>query len=323
MSKQNKDVAKLYYDFMNQKQLMDRLMITGTGISFKNLINFLETRISQFSYKGLEKDLPSYVLRTALMFNNKLCFYNSKTFGITLCRYLPLGEYDFYWRPKYVDLLSLNGKTIASKVPFEEVVLVKDNKMDIPPFLWLMEYFELMDNIENTITKDIELLKLPAIFKGNEKMVTSFNTLINNAMGFKPFAVSDKMGNETFEMFDIKLPVSPEELLHLWKNYKNLALESIGISGTETQKRERLLVGEVESQSEYKNYKYNDYKECQVEWIEEYNSRFGRNVELVESLESFKDDLAELEAFKQYLLSKAEFNGEHKAFKEEKGDEDE
>lgn len=302
-------VENVYYDWVNRQNLLDRLQISGIGVSFKNLINFLETRISQFSYEGLEPNLPNYVIRTALMFNNKLCFYNSKTFGITLCRYRPSGEFDIYWRPVTVDLLALNGKTIATNVPFEEIVLVKDNKMDIIPFLWLCEYFELMDNIENTIIKDIELLKLPAIFKGNEKMVTSFNSIIKSAMGFKPFAVSDKLGNETFEMFDISLPVTPDSLMQLWKNYKNLALESIGISGTETQKRERLLVGEVESQSEYKNYKYQDYKQCQEEWINEYNNKFGKQVKLIENFAEFKEEGFDLDALQAKLLAKAENQG--------------
>lgn len=304
-----KEVGQIYYDWFNRQNLLDRLKITGIGVSFRNLINFIEGRIAQFSYKGLEPDLPPYILREALMFNNRLCFYKSKTFGIVLCRYLPLGTYDFYWRPETVDLLALNGKTIATGVDFKDVVLVKDNKMDIIPFLWLSEYFEKMDNIENTLMKDIDILKLPAVFKGNEKMVSSFNTIIDKALNFKPFAVADKMGAESFEMYDINLPVSPEELLSLYKNYKNLALESLGISGTETQKRERLLVGEVESQSEYKNYKYEDFRDCQLTWIKEYNEKFDRKVELVETFVKFKEEHFELDADQAKLIAEAENTG--------------
>lgn len=304
-----KEVGQIYYDWFNRQNLLDRLKITGIGVSFRNLINFIEGRIAQFSYKGLEPDLPPYILREALMFNNRLCFYKSKTFGIVLCRYLPLGTYDLYWRPEKVDLLALNGKTIATGVDFKDVVLVKDNKMDIIPFLWLSEYFEKMDNIENTLMKDIDILKLPAVFKGNEKMVSSFNTIIDKALNFKPFAVADKMGAESFEMFDINLPVSPEELLSLYKNYKNLALESLGISGTETQKRERLLVGEVESQSEYKNYKYEDFRDCQLTWIKEYNEKFDRKVELIETFVKFKEEHFELDADQAKLIAEAENTG--------------
>lgn len=305
----SKNVGQAYYDWANRQNLLDRLKISGIGVSFRNLINFIEARVAQFSYKGLEEDLPPYILREALMFNNRLCFYNSPTFGIVLCRYLPLGTYDFYWRPETVTLLALNGKTIADSVSFKDIVLVKDNKMDIIPFLWLSEYFEKMDNIENTLMKDIDILKLPAVFKGNEKMVTSFNSLIDKALNFKPFAVSDKMGNETFEMFDINLPVSPEELLSLYKNYKNLALESMGISGTETQKRERLLVGEVESQSEYKNYRYEDFKSCQLDWIEEYNRKFNKHVELIETFVEFKEEHFDLDAEQAKKIAEAEDTG--------------
>ena len=303
------NVGDVYYNWFNRQNLLDRLKVTGIGVSFRNLINFIEGRIAQFSYRGLEDDLPPYILREALMFNNRLCFYNSPTFGIVLCRYLPLGTYDFYWRPETVKLLALNGKTIADVVPFKDIVLVKDNNMDIIPFLWLSEYFEKMDNIENTLMKDIDILKLPAIFKGDEKMVTSFNSIISKALNFKPFAVADKMGAERFEMFDIKLPVSPEELLSLYKNYKNLALESLGISGTETQKRERLLVGEVESQSEYKNYKYEDFRKCQQDWIEQYNKKFGKHVELIETFVEFKEEHIQLDAEQAKLIAEAENTG--------------
>ena len=287
--KTNKDVARIYYDFMNQQQLLDRLKVNGLGISFKNLINFLETRIAQFSYEGLEENLPSYVLRTALMFNNKLCFYNSKTFGIVLCRYLPLGEYDFYWRPTKVQLLALNGTMIANKVDFKDIVLVKDNKLDIPPFLWLMEYFSELHNVENTLNKVLDVLKLPCTFVGNEKTVTSFKTLVKKALNFEPFAVVDKQAVDAFNQFNIDMPVKLDEYISVYKNYKNMALESIGISGTETQKRERLLVGEVESQSEYKNLTYTDFKREQNKWIDACNKKFGTKFKLVETLVEYQD----------------------------------
>ena len=302
----SKNVNTAYYDFTNMTELMQRLGLTGRVITYRQMIGFIEPHISMFGYEGLEEDLPVWVVRWALMFRNKLCFYKHPIYGIVLCTYLPTSIRNLYWLPEYVDLLALNGKTIATKVPFKDLVLVKDNKLDLPPFLWLMEYFDKMNNIENTLMKNIDLLKLPAVFTGNEKTVTSFNNLINKALGFKPFAVTDKMISESFKQFDIKLPCTLEEQMSMYKNYKNMCLESIGISGTETQKRERLLVSEVESQSEYKNLNYTDFKNCQLDWIDEYNAKFGKSVKLVENLVDYRESEIELTAQEAGAVADAE-----------------
>lgn len=302
----SKNVQTAYYDFANMGELMQRLGLTGRVITYRQMIGFIEPHMSMFSYDGLPDDLPPWVLRWALMFRNKLCFYNHPLYGIVLCTYLPTSVRNLYWIPEYVDLLALNGKTIATKVPFKDLVLVKDNKLDLPPFLWLMEYFDKMNNIENTLMKNVDLLKLPAIFTGNEKTVTSFNNIINKALGFKPFAVTDKMIAESFKQFDVKLPVSLEEQMSLYKNYKNMALESIGISGTETQKKERLLVSEVESQSEYKNLNYTDFKNCQLDWIDEYEKKFNKKVTLIENLVDYRETEIELTAEEAKQVAEAE-----------------
>ena len=300
-----------YYDFMNMNSLLKRAMLLGKPLTYRQIIGFIETKISMFSYEGLEKDLPPRVLRQALTFRNHLCFYKSLTYGIILCQYRPSSERDIYYLPKFVELIALNGQTIKSKVPYKDIVVVRDNNLDLIPMLWLMEYFDKMNNVELTLTKNIDLLKLPAIFTGNEKTVSSFNSLIKKALNFEPFAVTDKTMTDAFNQFDISLPASLEEIMALYKNYKNMALESIGISGTETQKRERLLVSEVESQSEYKNLLYTDFKKCQEDWIKEYNEKFGKNVKLIENYVEYRDAEIDLTAKEVEKVTKAEEKGDN------------
>ncbi len=310
MSKQGSNQNQLYYDIMNMNQTLNRIMLAGKPITYRQIIGYLETKIGMFSYKGLEEDLPPRIVRTALTFRNHLCFWKSPTLGIVFCQYRPTTERDIYYLPIKVELFALNGKSLATDVPYKEIVVVRDNNLDLIPCMWLFEYFEKMNNIERTLMKNVDLLKLPAIFKGDEKTVSSFNAIIQKALDFKPFAVGDPQIANNFEQYDIKIPVSFEEQMSLFKNYKNMALESIGISGTETQKRERLLSTEVESQSEYKNLVYTDFKNTQLDWIEEYNKKFGKNVELVETYVDFKDSEMELTAKETELVSKAESQGD-------------
>lgn len=283
--------GQMLYDLTNLNEFIKKCAINNpNAISFRDLKQYIELKMSMFEYEGLPSDLPSEVIRGALMWANHLCFYKSAIHGIVFCRYLPSNTFNKYMLPNKVDLVFLNGQPVANQVPLEDIVRVRDNLLDIPPILWLMEYFDELHNVENTLNKVLDVLKLPCVFSGNEKTVTSFKNLIKKTLNFEPFAVCDKQMVDAFNQFNIDMPVKLDEYISVYKNYKNMALESIGISGTETQKRERLLVGEVESQSEYKNLTYTDFKKVQLKWINECNKKFGTEFKLIETLVEYQDN---------------------------------
>lgn len=289
-----------YYNYYNLDSFLNKCKIKDNSYSFRFLKDFLNTKISMFTYKNLPGSLTSEIIETALTFNNFLCFYNSPIYGVVLCRYLPLGEYDIYWKPVYVDLLALNGSSIATHVSYKDIVLCRDNQMDIIPFITISEYIEKMSNIENTMFVNLELLKLPAIFTCDKQLVGTFKNLFKDIANFKPFVLGDKTVADSFQQFDIKLPINPEQLLEIFKNYRNFCLQSIGISATDTQKRERLLVGEVQSQNEYIDYVYNGMAEQRKQFVKLINEKFNLNIELVESYKIFLEE--NIEAKQKELL---------------------
>ena len=283
------------YDYLNLSQLMKRLGLEGHYIKFKYLKGLVNTKISMFKYKNLPGSLTSEILETALMFNNHLCFYKSETFGIVLCRYLPLGEFDIYWKSTHVDLLALNGKTIATNVPYEDIVLVRDNECDIIPFLWILEFIDVLEKTEDTLMKNMILLQLPIVFTGKKEQVNTYKQMIKKALNIDPFAIADKETIDSLKQFDINLPVKLDEILSVYKNYKNMCLESEGIYGTETQKKERLLVGEVQSQTEYVDYNYQGFKKMRENMLKEVETKWDLKIKLEESYLEFREQDIELQ----------------------------
>lgn len=304
----SKDIAaQTLYDLTNLNQFIKKCAIKNPdAISFRDLKQYIELKMSMFEYEGLPEDLPSEVVRGCLMWANHLCFYKSSIHGLVFCRYLPSNTFNKYMLPNKVDLVFLNGQPIANQVDFNDIVRVRDNLLDIPPILWLSEYFDELHNVENTLNKVLDVLKLPCVFTGNEKTVTSFKNLIKKSLNFEPFAIGDKQMVDAFNQFNIDMPVKLDEYISVYKNYKNMALESIGISGTETQKRERLLVGEVESQSEYKNLTYTDFKRMQSKWIDECNKKFGTNIKLIETLVEYQENEMDKRVEEAKLTAEAE-----------------
>ena len=296
------------YDYYNLESYIKQKGILNP-INFRYLHDIVNTKIGMFSYGETPGELTDEILETAICFNNKLCFYKSSIYGVILCRYLPLGDYGIYWKPKYVDLLALNGMSIATHVPYEDIVLVRDNIMDIIPFLYINEYVEKLVECENTLMKNVKWLQLPAVWTGSKQSLTTFNALIQKVLSIDPFTVADKQVVENFKQFDIKLGATLEEQLSLYKNWKNMCLESIGIYGVETQKRERLLVREIQSQTEYIDFMYQQLINERKRFVDECNAKFGTHMTFKEVYKQYRREEIELTVEEEKKIAEATDTG--------------
>ena len=304
-----------YYDFKNLNHWVNKNLLKDKTISFRYLKNFVNQKVSLFRYDGIEDILPRDIMEELLTFNNKLCGYNSPVFGVVICKYIDSGDLDLYGVPTTVDLVSFTGEPIAYAVPFKDIVLIKDNSMDIPPITYIYEFIEKMQSIEGTLFSNLELLKLPATFTMDKKLLSSFNKLIENAINLKPIAMVDTTIAEGFKQFDIKFPVQPESILEIWKNYRNFTLQAIGIAGSDTQKRERLLVGEVQSQQEYTDFIYEEMKYCREQFVNEMNEKFGTHIKLIEMKVEYTEEkiknTAEQSRLSMGILNESDMKGDN------------
>ena len=275
------------YDFYNPNQAFKKFLHESgfDKLDLRYIKDFLNTKVSMFDYKNLPNGYTAQIIESFLLFNSRLCWYQSplESIGLVLCRYVPDAVLDFKMKPEKVSLIGLNGIHIADGVPYSDIILALDNTLDIPPFLVLFEYISKMKNVESTLEMNLEWLKLPALFSVTDKSAAqTIKQLFKKAFNYEPFAVVDASVATTFKQWDLKLPVELADYIELFKNYKNWAVESFGIYGGSTQKKERLLVGEVQSQGAFTDTTYADMRKCRQLFIDELNSKFGYKIELVE-----------------------------------------
>lgn len=294
----------IYY-FYNMGDALAQSLLKGTACGFRYMKDLLSLSCGMFGYENLPDDLTSQILEMSIMVGTNLCFYKPLD-KVYLCTYVVDGNLDFYNRPLNVEVKAFNGRTLATNVPFADIVLVRDNIFNIPPVLAYLEYIGKMESIEITLDKQIDLAKLPAVFKGEPETIKSFKNLFNKRYSFDPIAVTDKsMIDNTFEQFDINYPIQPESLMELYKNYRNFVMESMGIYGISSQKRERLLVGEVQSQNDYVDMIYQQRLNERKRFVEECNEKFGTNIELVEVWKQYRREEMELQGEQQEIITEA------------------
>ena len=288
-----------YYDFMNMNSALSKELIKNGFISSLHYVkDFASLNVSSFKYKNIEKipDLTSEILECAIMFNYCLCFYKSSSFGWVLCRYIYSGEYNMYVRPNYVDLVALNGKSIATKVPYEDIILVKDNSMDVIPFVCIMEYVQKIDMIDTYTLRMCNVASLPITITGNKRATNNANQIAKKLFGRDAFVIGDDTITDSVKSFNIDLPVNPLDLYELKTKYRNELLASIGIYSVE-EKKERKIVSEVASQNNYVDGIYQDKLSQRLRMIEELNAKDpSLQIELIESRQEIIDTSIENDA---------------------------
>lgn len=313
-----------YYNFMNLEDCFSQGVLKGhyNGDYLKWFKNIASVSTSMFKYKNLPNELTSEIVERALFFRNKLCFYKTQTLGLVLCGFIPNGEFNLYWKPTHVNLLALNGTPIAFNVPYNDIVLVRDNTFDIPPFLTVSSWLEKIQSKEKTLDILVEISRLPTILTGDKEQVAMLKQVIKKVGNFEPFAIASKGFKDNVEQFDIHLPVNLMQLYELMDKYKDLANASIGVYSTD-EKRERIVTAEIQANNDEVDFIYNERYEERKRFVEECNKRFGTNIILEESyINNRKDEIKIMaEQVKAEENSKAEAEIKVEKVKNEGGNE--
>lgn len=283
-----------YYNYYNLQDYLSKNLIKGGDQYIRWVKNIIDIKTSMFSYDNLPEGLTSEIIETALMFNNFLCFYNHPTLGVVLCRYLYGGDFDIYWKPIRVNLLSLSGKPIAYGVPYQDIILCRDNRMDIIPFVTLSGWIDKIMEMENTMGILVKLVRFPTIMSGTKEQVQTLKNVLKKNADCEGFLVADKGFKDHLEQFNINLPCMPNDMEELMEKYEHKAYESMGIYDPE-EKKERLISNEVNSTNDYTDFVYEDMLYQRQQFVNEVNERYGTSIVLRESYVENMEQEYELE----------------------------
>lgn len=306
-----------YYYFMNMDSAIKEGMIKHEipFYQFRYLKDYVNTKIGMHWYDNLPEGLTTEILETSLMFLNCLCFYNSVELGgWILARYLPNSDYGIYWKPEYVDIQTISGKKVAYHVPFKDIILVRDNKMDIPPFLVLMEFFEKIQHCEDDLFKIMDIACMPVAIVGNKKTAGDLRRTANQLGNKKPFIVGDDKMMDSVQSFNIDLPITCQEVYDIKQKYTEELKASMGISATE-EKRERLVLEEVTSQNEYTDFIYMEACQERARFVDELNERSGLNVVLHDVYNEHQDMVNDTDVDKEADIAMADADAQIKVEK--------
>ena len=262
---------------------MNKKRFTSTDIDNFTTERFLFNRFrlmatTQFKWSGLPETIQERHIESVLFEEGRVLFFKHKTDGL-LC--LPC--YDGIGINVYGDPTSYNATGFAQtyrNIPLSECVLIENNMLRMPTINAVDYFVNQLYEVIRTRDVNIRTLKAPFIVTCDDKQLLTFKKVMeeisaNNyaIFGDKSFGLSDAI-----KVFQTGVKPLTVELTDTYHDILNEALTYLGINNANTDKRERLITSEAESNNQMIDTSANMFLEARQRACEEINKKFGLNV---------------------------------------------
>lgn len=296
MSKINQIDLSMYINDLTYIDYLDRLRMLATSLfTWKNLDKIAGIGASRF----LEQSLYDY---------GRACFVNDNEVGYLALCVNPSDTLNVYSLPTEVNAWSIGyNKTFA----FDDVVYIMNNEIEKPTSQILQLFANRLYETERTIDVNLLAQKTPILIEGDTKTILSLKNVYMQYSGNTPFIFGNKQFDISNKLNVLKTdaPYIIDKLdVHKGRIF-NEALTVMGIDNANTDKRERLITDEVESNDQLISYYLNCFYKTRKKACDEINEKFLKDSDIKIEIELNKEVVE--------LLDKTEEN-----IYNERGDED-
>ena len=259
---------------------LSMLINDKTYIDYLNRLKLIA--ISLFTWRGLD-EVAGYGASRFMEMNlyefGKSCFLKDKNIGFKVLRAMPDDKYNIYYLPNRVRAYSLGYNEMYN---FDDLVYVMNNELELPTLdtISLMAY--RLYETERTIDINLIAQKTPILIEGDTKTILTLKNVYMQYSGNTPFI----FGNKQFDISN-KLNVLKTDAPYLIDKLElhkheiwNECMTYLGINNANTDKKERLITDEVESNNDLINYYLNCFYKTRKQACELINKKYNLNIEI-------------------------------------------
>lgn len=277
---------KTYIDYLN------RLRLIATSL-------FIWDKLDDYAGTG-----ASRFLEQSLYENGRACFVEDSELGYLALKVNPSDKLNVYNLPTKVLAWSVGYN---KEYAFDDVVYIMNNELQMPTADTIQLFAYRLYETERTIDTNLIAQKTPILIEGDTKTILTLKNVYMRYSGNTPFI----FGNKQFDISN-KLNVLKTDapyLIDKLENHKheiwNEAMTFLGIDNANTDKKERLITDEVESNNELINYYLNCFYKTRKKACDEINSKYDLDV----SIKLNKDVLDLLNANENDIINMDNIDG--------------
>ena len=267
---------------------MGKLKETDLAMIINNqtYINYLDRlkliACSLFTWEGLDEVAgfgASRFLEMSLYENGRACFVKDKDLGYLALKVNPSDKLNVYNLPEKVLAWSIGYN---KNYKFDDVVYIMNNLLELPTSTTINLFAYRLYETERTIDTNLIAQKTPVLIEGDTKTILTLKNTYMSFSGNTPFIFGNKDYNINQKLNALKTdaPYLIDKLETHKHEIWNEALTFLGIDNANTDKKERLITDEVESNNELINYYLNCFYKTRKQACDMINEKYGLNIKI-------------------------------------------
>ena len=273
------------YKFIDSLQIND-----STYIDYLN--RFTKIALSMFEWVNLPKSMNARYLEMCLFYFGNATLLKDKRYGFINTKCTGSGEINIYGLPTKLNCFSYDFNSIRtlytglnpmytdkqreSREDYE-CILVQNNWEGTPTIATLELFAYRLYEAQRTCDTNIIAQKTPVLLVADETQRLFLENLYNQYNGNQPFIFGDKeqLGEQTLKCINTQAPFVADKITEYKKEIWNEALEYLGVNSLQTEKKERLISDEANSNNELINLNLQSFLIPRQEACKKFNEKFG------------------------------------------------
>lgn len=233
-----------------------------------------------FKWEGLEEIglKPKYIEES--LFKYGVCgFWKDPLNGYVALPCCQTGKRNIYNEPTE---WRIYGFDYNENVSNDDMVLIPNNSAWMGLKAYVSDTVKRLVDIQQTIDVNIVQQKTPYILKCTEKQLLTLKNLMLKINTNEPFIYGDKSLDlqESIQSIDIRADFLAKDLNDYYQVLENRLLTQFGVNNSNADKKERLLVDEVNSNNQHVEIDLELMLEVRQTACEQINKKYGLNLKV-------------------------------------------
>ena len=242
-----------------------------------------------FQWKGFNSDFIGVQIERQLFNQGTVCFFiDSDDHVEKALPWVVNGKLNIYGRP--VEWNAYGVGFNKTGLDADNSVIIWNNSAQIPTQPYIRTIVNKMVNIDGAIDVNVNSIKTPSIFTGDERELLTFKNMFQRISDNEPVIYTDKSATmQPFNVLTTGAEYYGEELSSLYDYYEGRLLTYLGLKYIKSDKKERLVVDEANSRNDMQKSIFFGQMKYRQEAAEKINEIFGLDVS-VDINEELKED---------------------------------
>ena len=273
------------YKFIDSLQIND-----NTYVDYLNRLT--KIALSMFEWVNLPKSMNARFLEMCLFYFGVASLLKDKDYGFINTKCCSSGDINIYGLPTRLHCFSYDYSTdrklYTGLNPMDsdkqreakenyECILVQNNWERLPTISTIEIFAYRLYEAQRVCDVNITSQKTPVLLIADETQRLFLENLYQQYNGNQPFIFGDKnqLGEQTIKAINTEAPYVADKIIDYKKEIWNEALEYLGINALQTEKKERMITDEANSNNELINLNLQSFLVPRQEACKQFNEKFG------------------------------------------------